>query len=508
MGPEQRRRHRSSRSGLVAATLFCATLPLVSTGSAVGSPGDLDPAFGSGGKRTLLVGVDSGAYASALQHDGKIVLGGWSKAGSTAPTRFALVRFTKRGSLDRGFGSRGWLTSSIGAGSSIFALAVERGGKIVAGGTAQENQRSAFTLARYRLNGSLDISFGVGGTVRTEIGASSGARALATQVDGKIIAGGGFTDDLNRGGFALVRYRTNGSLDPTFGTGGVATTEIGGDRDVITGLAIQPDGKIIAVGSSRCGHYCSKFALARYTSYGSLDSTFGSGGTVTTAIQGSDAAAAVARQHDGKIVVAGTSSRILGAPSFAVARFTDEGSLDTTFGGDGMVTTLVGTASEAAGLAIRGDGKIVVGGDGGSPTKLEFAVVRYRQNGSVDRSFGAKGTTTTSVDRGQTYAYALAQQRDGRIVMSGRAYNPSTQTSKFAIARFLDTQAVCLVPDLRRKSFLGAKRMLRRNHCSVGRVKYVRSGKVRKGRVISQRPARGTRASSGAKVSLVLSQGK
>src|SRR6266536_6168109 len=147
--------------------------------------------------------------------------------------------------------------------------------------------------------GALDPSFGTGGQVTTDFGGFDSAQAVAVQSDGKILAAG----SSGGGDFALARYNADGTLDSTFGSGGKLTTDFGG-FDVALGVALQADGKIVAVGGGGSG---SDFALARYNADGSLDASFGSGGMVTTDFGGFEAATAVAIQGDGKIVVTGST---------------------------------------------------------------------------------------------------------------------------------------------------------------------------------------------------------
>jgi len=159
---------------------------------------------------------------------------------------------------------------------------------------------------RYNANGSLDTSFGTGGIVTTPIGNSNDASALGIQSDGKIVVAGGSSNGSNYD-FALVRYNTNGSLDTSFGTGGIVNTPVGSSNDYARTLGIQSDGKIVAAGDSSNGSK-NDFALVRYNANGSLDTSFGTGGIVTTPVGSSGGAYALAIQSDGKIVAAGSSN--------------------------------------------------------------------------------------------------------------------------------------------------------------------------------------------------------
>jgi uncharacterized delta-60 repeat protein len=212
------------------------------------------------------------------------------------------------GSLDTTFGKSGMVTTPIGSGNAVaHALGIQSDGKIVAAGSSNNIGNDDFTLVRYNTDGSFDTTFGTGGIVTTTIGSDAYAQALGIQTDGKIVAAGDYYNGSNYE-FALVRYTADGSLDTTFGTGGIVTTTIGSGNAWANALGIQTDGKIVAAGYS----YNSSnddFSLVRYNADGSLDTTFGTGGIVTTAIGSGNAGAnALGIQTDGKIVAAGQSS--------------------------------------------------------------------------------------------------------------------------------------------------------------------------------------------------------
>src|SRR4051794_23755500 len=170
-----------------------------------------------------------------------------------------------------------------------------------------------------------------------------------------------------------------GDLDVSFSGDGKQTTDFGGS-DAATSVAVQTDGKIVVAGSSG-----GNFALARYGADGTLDASFSGDGLVTTDLGGTDAGQDVAIQADGKIVVAGSSGG-----SFAVARYTAAGGLDTSFSGDGLQTTDFGAAAGGTAVAIQADGRIVVGGSSGG----DFALARYDAQGGLDSSFSGDGKQT------------------------------------------------------------------------------------------------------------------
>jgi uncharacterized delta-60 repeat protein len=307
--------------------------------------GRLDTRFGRGGKVLTDFGsrkpTRDGAFAVAIQADGKIVAAGGS--GEPTSRHFALARYTLRGKLDPSFGPGGKVLTRFGTFEFALSLAIQkRDRKIVAAGPG----RGGFALVRYTTRGKLDPSFGRDGRVVTKLGSLSRAEAVAIQADGKLVAAGVAADFSD---FGLVRYTASGKLDPSFGRGGKVVTNIGfrtgGDggkyksEDSARAVAIQPDGKLVVAGASDThgmyGELAQDFALVRYTADGRLDPTFGDGGKVVTDFSsGVSYAEGVVIQPDGKIVAAGG-----GAGYFLLARYTANGKLDATFGRGGKVQT-------------------------------------------------------------------------------------------------------------------------------------------------------------------------
>ena len=197
--------------------------------------------------------------------------------------------------------------------------------------------------------------------------------------------------------FALARYNSDGSLDTTFGTDGKVTTDFDSPNDYAVGMAIDAAGKVVLVGRSKQAGTGYDFAPARYNTDGSLDTTFGSGGKVTTDFSGSsDNGSCVAIDGDGKIVVGGDSYQVGVGYDFAVARYDTDGSLDTTFGAGGLVTTDFASLDDYGhGLAIDADGNIVLVGRCYQGIYTDFALARYKSDGSLDTAFGTGGLVTT-----------------------------------------------------------------------------------------------------------------
>lgn len=411
--------------------------------------GTLDAGFGKGGRVITTVGLPaSGALAVLIQPDGKIVAAGYP-GGNRG---FALLRYKRNGSLDPTFGSHGRVITLLDPGSRratgpARSLALQRDGKIVAAGDGY----GTIALARYRRTGRLDAGFGNRGIVQTKFSDSEtesvGASEVVLQPNGKIVAVGGRLSSEGvtlHQAFALVRYQADGTLDSSFGTGGKVTTPTDALASVV---ALQPDGKIVVAGSDNSSSQAS--TVARYQKNGSLDPSFGSAGIVKTrsSIGG---AAAIMVQLSGKIIVVGTAGtkRHL----FALARYNRNGTVDPSFGARGIVKVGFGAGGSAVATAAapQRDGRIVVVGWFYKYPKWEFALARFRAGGSLDTSFGVRGMITTSFRSAapktsharEDTALAVAIQPDGKIVAAGegRVHHGSSwgpMRFKFELARYV-----------------------------------------------------------------------
>ncbi len=427
--------------------------------------GDLDPTFDGDGKVT----TETTGPGSAItrQADGKLIVVGGSAV-------FSVVRYNTDGSLDASFGAGGRVTTNFGNSDRAKAVAIQADGKIVVAGTSGVD----FALARYNTNGTLDTTFDGDGMVTTDtdsLGGNFGAAegtSVAIQTNGKIVVAGSIKQGEPKK-FALVRYNSNGSLDTTFDGDGFVTVQFDPgslSNEEIKAIVIQSDGKIIAVGEYKSG----QFALARYTSAGALDTTFSSDGKIT-ANSKTATGYGVALQPDGKIIVVG--SRYVIDPNsqncidssgkhceyldFWLARYNSDGSLDSSFGTNGEVTTPInsrGNDDQGRGVAIQLNGKIVVAGfsdmavhtfsNSGNTQNVavtnDFSLARYTSAGALDTSFSADGKTTTEFGKpcgsnqceSSDEAYSVVIQSDGKIVLAGTTPMESASTRHFALARY------------------------------------------------------------------------
>ncbi len=409
-------RHPSARPRLEALEDRCCP-----------SSGALDPTFGSGGIVTTALTQkntqsDISPTGVLLQPNGDLIAYGYfsgffsgNKAGSGGGV---LARYTPSGSLDTSFGNKGFVLTP----AMVSRAALQSNGQIVTLGADG-------AVRRYNSNGSLDTTFGSNGVVQGPITTWSDDAGLLIQpsngdiVIGGLVLGGKTTPD----SFALARYTPNGTLDSTFGNGGEVVTRFASDASV-NSLALE-NGDIVAGGWTQSG-----WLLARYTPSGSLDTTFGSAGFVTISwppnpgpkgtYMGYNITSLLV-QPNGQIVTVGTGTGSNGYPTWALARYNSDGSLDSTFGSGGIVTSTPTGNGAANGAALQSNGQIVVvggqavGGVGAHYVQASlFEVGVYNANGSLDTSFGSGGFVIQTTTYGATAAGVVIQP-DGKIVVAG-----------------------------------------------------------------------------------------
>jgi uncharacterized delta-60 repeat protein len=337
-------------------------------------------------------------------------------------------------------------------------MALQSDGKIVIAGftSATSQGERTLTLARLTTTGQLDLTFGVSGRVTTAIGSGGTISAVTIQPDGRILVAGSVVRSGTGADFLLARFRTSGEVDTTFGASGQfpnlsgsIATDFGG-QERATALALQSDGRIVAAGVTQVGTD-SRFALARYSAGGLLDSTFSGDGKLTTDFVSNDhggstgdAALGVAIQGDGRIIAVGRAETDTGLArtDVALARYNSNGSLDTSFGGDGRVTMAFAPgdpqrANDSASVVdIQPDGRIVTAGFTGVPFNEVFGLARFNANGTQDSAFGNNGVVVTN--RRGHIAFAMDLQfslLDAKWIVAGQG-SPAGGTTRFSVARF------------------------------------------------------------------------
>jgi uncharacterized delta-60 repeat protein len=426
---------------ILAAALVLAFLGNAQMARA--ADGDLDPTFGSGGKVVTDFNNSTDWLSRiAVQPDGKIVA-----VGDTHPShKGALARYNPDGTPDTTFGNGGKVVTVATVRESAAGLLILPDGKIMISGSIDlpNSFDTSFALLRYNSDGSVDPTFGNGGIVMTNIAEHDDyAYAIALQSDGKIVAAGRrgiqfYPTEQRKGNVALARYNPDGSLDTTFGNGGTVINDFGqGLESYAIALMIQPDGKIVIAGESSY-----EFLVARYNSNGTLDTTFGGSGFRFANFSSNwDSARDALLQPDGKIILVGDAAANYYAPydSFAIARFNPDGSFDQSFGDGGKV--LMVDQGDLNAVALQGDGKLIALGNYNS-TNSPFVLLRFNVNGSLDSTFGSGGTITTSFGGATTWGVALAFQADGKLLAAGLTSSDIYfNNSDFALARYLVTAA-------------------------------------------------------------------
>lgn len=289
--------------------------------------GQLDDAWGDGGVVLTSFGENGNAiaYGIAVTRDNRVVVIGESESAVTTESGlrndFALAQYDDSGRLDRRFGNGGLVTSPIGTDNdSARAISIDSKGRIVTAGISIAGRQNAFAVARYDRTGRIDKSFGDGGVIVTKAGAEeSDAFGVAVYPDDSVVVAGYATAEKDKD-FALVRYDSRGRLDPEFGSGGIVTTPVTTEDDVLFDVAIDPAGRIVAAGFSTKDAK-NEFAVARYSREGVLDRSFGTAGTTVVKLGDGDVVRGIAFAHGGGIVAvgrAGAGKQVL----VGVARFT------------------------------------------------------------------------------------------------------------------------------------------------------------------------------------------
>jgi uncharacterized delta-60 repeat protein len=355
------------------------------------------------------------------------------------------------GTLDPTFGTGGKVltdfTGSLDSSGQVVLLQTD--GKVVVAGSAANGAGSDIALARYKTDGSLDVSFGAGGKVLTPVGSHfSGTGGAALLSDGTILVAGSATTPHNS--FVLAHYSSDGKLDPSFGTAGIIVAPLpsldtlGGTVNRPVGLLVQADGRFLVAASASgviLAHLTfpvSGFVLARYNADGSADDSFGAGGQIAGLGFATLEVHAIVLQSDQKILLAGTEAAAFEGPAqLAVMRLNPDGRLDTSFGNGGTFTGSFNNFTDARTLTIQLDQKIVIAG---SPTNFVsngdgFELARLNPDGTVDSSFGNSGLVVTSFGaNAMPMPSHLITQPDGKLLVAGGL--AAATGSTFVLARY------------------------------------------------------------------------
>jgi uncharacterized delta-60 repeat protein len=430
---------------MVATSLLAACMATVLPAA----DGDLDLTYGSSasGKNSVSLGASDTAYGSYLQADGKMIVVGGARPGTYED--FGVARFNVDGGLDTAFGTGGVFSLNISTAASptdrATCVGVQSDGKIIVAGYTRGAVANEFCVIRLTAAGVLDTTFGAGGISQIDFnGRSDQVFALRVLSDDKIVLGGraynaGNTDS----DYAVARLSPNGALDTSFGTGGKATLSVGNQQDNCNAMVVQADGAIVLGGQSNISGSNFGWALVRFTAMGVADTSFGTNGTVGFNLPGStsDALNGLAVQADGKIVACGSNNT---SNEAVIARFTTSGVLDSTFGIDGYAFISVGAggrSNQLFSVLVQFDGKILAGGRYvNSDNQVDSILVRVTSAGALDSNFGSSGTKTFSFGAAGDGIVGLGIASSSKIV-AGINTAEASSADDFGVARFLNTPA-------------------------------------------------------------------
>ena len=377
--------------------------------------GSLDSSFSNDGKflTDFLSYFSDGVCAITIQNDGKIVIAGSISAITNTPD-FVVARYNADGSTDSSFSEDGKQTTDFNSWSErATSITIQDDGKIVVAGTIEDYE---FAIVRYNADGSPDNKFGKDGKQIAHLSdyERNESSSIAIQTDGKILVAGFAEKEGRLSDFALVRFKTNGSLDSSFSDDGWQTTDFDSLNNTADFVAIQDNGKVVVAGASSIpgqsvrGNVC----IARYNANGSLDNTFNDNGKINRALsfkEGNTEYTSAAIQKDGKIVAAGHTQKAINEQEYFVIRYNVDGSIDSNFASNGKQTV----GLEIAAIAIQPDGKILVQ-SGKSGDEVIYSLSRYNTNGRLDSSFADDGILSQDFQ-----ITSLDVQNDGKIVVEG-----------------------------------------------------------------------------------------
>lgn len=376
------------------------------------SASNLDPNFGSGGE----VQTHFGASPTSAEQIWTDASGRTVVTGSDGNGDALLIRYLPNGTLDPQFGSGGKSVVSLG-GATINGVAIQTNDKILVSG----QDGSKIYLARLNTNGSFDSTFGTGGKELLQLGNAGEVSAITETSNGKIYVAtaGGSSPNYT---YVVERLNSNGTEDTTFANHGVGAANIGQYRTVVA-VTVESNGQIVVAGNGSGAGSSDEIVI--FNASGSVSKQFSDGGGVVLT--------GIAVQGNGDIVASGQTR--FATPDFIVERFTTSGALDSSFGSHGRVDTAFSNNTAGADdVAIDLNGKIVVVGY----LNNDFEVVRYTTNGSLDSTFGTNGEVSTNFgSQTAAVAGAVTVQSSGRIVVAGQVENLESSSYSIGVVRYL-----------------------------------------------------------------------
>lgn len=359
--------------------------------------GLLNTSFGNNGFSTITIGEQAEANAVAIDANGKMVVGGFALEAGII--KVVSARYLSDGTLDATYGQsgNGMVVETAVQDAQIVDIKIQNDGKIVFAGTQSvEGQLNVF-LMRYNVDGTLDTNFGDSGIVSRTVGYHTGALALALQADGKILTAGFSIIDTRQ--VILLRFNNDGSLDTSYGNNGLSTSIIGTSSQ-IEGLALDAHGYAVVSGISD-----NQFFVARFDASGVLDQTFGNQGIVITNMGIRSSALSLAIQSDGKIITCGFADEM-----FAIVRYLNDGTLDTSFNITGYITKLISnTGNCAKAIILDFNDKLIIAGS----AQDDLGILRFNSDGNIDATWSYTGLIQTSTSNTNPATQIFDQKPSG-----------------------------------------------------------------------------------------------
>jgi uncharacterized delta-60 repeat protein len=413
----------------LTCTFLCSSCFLMSM-SVWASDGVLDTTFHSPDGYVLWdggSGYDRGRDI-ALQQDGKILVAGYMTNGTD--NDLMVIRYKKDGTLDAGFGTNGAYIYDGGHGNDgAYAIAVQSDNKILLAGDSSNGSDGDVIVLRLDTDGSLDTNFGTNGIYTYDSGNGyDSVIDLLVQSDGRIVMCGSCSNGTDND-LLVIRLNANGAPDTTFGTNGVAIYDGGNSHDSALRLTVQNDGKILVTGGSS-NDTVYDIIVARFNTNGILDTSFGTGGIVLYDGGDYDRGYGIDTNSNGNILVTGVRTKPDPNSTdydIPVICFDSNGNLDTSFGNNGIAIYDGGISEQCYDLMVQSDDTILITGYSGSNiggiSDWGLVVLKYTQDGTLDSTFGTNGVYRYNPTDNTEWGYGLALQTDGRIVVTGQVHN-------------------------------------------------------------------------------------
>jgi uncharacterized delta-60 repeat protein len=435
-------------------TILCFCLSLGTSWSQLN--GELDLTFGDGGTVIYPVNSLESFQDVVMQDDQKIIALGMSFNGSFVSTAH-VMRFNPDGALDETFGNAGIFTYNLNFEANLYTSVIDGEGKIIVAGSTTDYNDYRILIMRLNTDGTLDSSFGDAGVVVENVSPAVGyfenfAADMALDANGNILVSGSSYNENYILRPVVLRFTPNGELDSTFGVGGVASGPSGEGASSFQAVLVQPDGKIVAAGFFGYTVFWTVLMVARFNEDGTLDTTFSEDGYMQHSYSGSeDRGFSAEFTPDGKIVVAGFTITNTTGYSAILMQVTNTGEIDTNFGDSGIVEGNIGDFDFADDLAILNDGTILVVGSGGSQSDFDLAIWKYLPDGTPDTSFDTDGLIQHQLENQNAFSYGVAIQDDGKVVIAGQAKAPNN-INHFLLAR-LEHEATISVNEMEVNTF-------------------------------------------------------